>query len=149
MRPAFLTIALVLAGCECGSPAGASPVVRIVTPVDGAQLAGQGPHSLVGEVSDADETLSAANITWRSDRDGLLAQGASALALLSAGQHRLVLEAFDAQGHSGSAQVTVFVTGTTSTDGGTPRDGGTPGDAGVLPDGGRVDLPPVVTSPHR
>jgi PKD repeat protein len=145
MRPAYLTIALVLAGCECGSPAGASPVVRIVTPVDGAQLAGQGPHSLVGEVSDADETLSAANITWRSDRDGLLAQGASALALLSAGQHRLVLEAFDAQGHSGSAQVTVFVTGTTSTDGGTPRDGGTPGDAGVLPDGGRVDLPPVVT----
>lgn len=143
--PLFLALGL-LAGCQCG---GSAPVVRIVAPADGTLLQGPGPHSLVGEVSSPGETLGADRITWRSDRDGILAQGASASSLLSIGSHRLTLEATDSKGQAGSAQVSVTVLASGATDGGTTTtDGGLTVDGGVTTDGGLGSGPTAtITAP--
>lgn len=134
----FLTLGLA-AGCQCGGAT--APTVQIVTPFDGAQLVGNGPHAVSGDVRDPDEAIPPGNITWSSDRDGVLAQGALASVRLSNGPHRLTLQAVDSQGQTGSAQISVTVVTGSSTDGGTTMmDGG-------LPDGGETAPVVTITSP--
>lgn len=153
---AFALIALTaLVGCRCGP--GTAPTVSILSPRDFTVLEGVGPHAVRGEVTDPDEVLPFDRVTWRSDRDGVVARGAIADVVLSAGEHRLSLEAVDRDGLTGSAQVSVFVRapgpvidGGVSADAGVDLDGG-PGDGGLRPDGGPgpdggvTDTAPVVT----
>jgi PKD repeat protein len=139
-----LTLGL-LAGCQCGT--GAAPSVRITTPADWSYLEGTGPHPVSGEVTDPDELLPPDRVTWKSDRDGRVGQGAITTITLSPGEHRLMLEAVDRDGNVGSAQVSVFVRlGPSMVDGGIPGpDGGLLPDGGVLPDGGISVSDPIVT----
>jgi PKD repeat protein len=139
-----LTLGL-LAGCQCGT--GAAPSVRITTPADWSYLEGTGPHPVSGEVTDPDELLPPDRVTWKSDRDGRVGQGAITTITLAPGEHRLTLEAVDRDGNVGSAQVSVFVRlGPTMLDGGIPGpDGGHLPDGGVLPDGGISTSDPIVT----
>jgi hypothetical protein len=142
----FLTL-VALTGCQCTTPGGQPPTVRIVTPADWSFLDGPGPHPVSGEVTDPDELIPADKVAWKSDRDGVVARGAVSSITLSAGEHRLTLEATDRDGNVGSAQVSVFVRlisgpqdgGTMLPDGGDP-DGGT-----TLPDGGAAETDPVAT----
>lgn len=146
MRALLLFSLGVFAGCQCGG--GAAPTVRITTPSDWSYLVGTGPHPVSGEVSDPDELLTPDRVTWKSDRDGRLGQGAITTITLSPGEHRLTLEAVDRDGNAGSAQVSVFVRlgNPTETDGGTTVvDGGNPTDGGLLPDGGVSMSDPIVT----
>jgi PKD repeat protein len=144
---ALLLLSLgVFAGCQCGG--GTAPSVRITTPSDWSYLEGTGPHPVSGEVSDPDELLTPDRVTWKSDRDGRVGQGAITSITLSPGEHRLTLEAVDRDGNVGSAQVSVFVRlgNTPETDGGTTvMDGGSTTDGGLLPDGGIPTSDPAVT----
>ncbi|MFO0597689.1 MAG: PKD domain-containing protein [Myxococcaceae bacterium] len=145
MRRALALIALgTLSACDCAGPTGSAPVVRIVTPADGTLFQSPGPHPVLGEVTDPDESIPPDRVLWKSDRDGTLALGASTSIVLSAGEHRLSLEATDRNGNVGMAQITVRVATGTQTDGGT--DGGTT-DGGTNPDGGNSDPTVVITSP--
>ncbi len=145
MRALLLLSLGLLASCQCGG--GSAPSVRITTPSDWSLLEGAGPHAVSGEVSDPDELLTPDRVTWKSDRDGRVGQGAITTVLLSPGEHRLTLEAVDRDGNLGSAQVSVFVRlGTIAEDGGTiVQDGGAGLDGGLLPDGGMAMSDPVVT----
>ncbi|MHB8872317.1 MAG: PKD domain-containing protein [Myxococcaceae bacterium] len=107
-----LALAALVTGCDCGGPPGSNgpPLARIVSPADGAALSGPGPHLLLGEATDAEDGVVAADrVTWSSDRDGTLASGTAASAMLSVGVHRLSLDALDSGGLSARAQVTVTV----------------------------------------
>ncbi len=144
MRALLLLSIGAFASCQCGG--GSAPSVRITTPSDWSFLEGSGPHPVSGEVSDPDELLTPDRVTWKSDRDGRVGQGAITTVMLSPGEHRLTLEAIDRDGNVGSAQVSVFVRlGVISEDGGTSQDGGTGIDGGLLPDGGVSMSAPVVT----
>ena len=139
MRALLLLSLGVFAGCQCGG--GSAPSVRITSPADWSYLEGTGPHPVSGEVSDPDELLPPDRVTWKSDRDGRVGQGAITTITLSPGEHRLTLEAIDRDGNPGSAQVSVFVRFTqTQQDGGTSSPDGGPG-----PDGGVTTSDPVVT----
>jgi hypothetical protein len=134
MRALLLVSLALLAGCQCGG-GGSAPVVRILAPTNGATLLGAGPHLVSGEVTDTEEVIPPARITWRSDRDGVLAQGTLANVQLSAGEHRLTLEAIDSQVQTGSAQISVVVIANAFTDGGmTTTDGGVDGGPDTAPD---------------
>ncbi|MDP3237173.1 MAG: PKD domain-containing protein [Myxococcales bacterium] len=146
MRALLLLSIGAFASCQCGG--GSAPSVRITTPSDWSFLEGNGPHPVSGEVSDPDELLTPDRVTWKSDRDGRVGQGAITTVMLSPGEHRLTLEAIDRDGNVGSAQVSVFVRlGVISEDGGTTSQDGGAGidDGGLLPDGGVSMSAPVVT----
>ncbi len=99
-----------LSACTCGGPGvNQPPTVRIVAPVEGAVLQGQGPHALSGQVTDPEEVVPEASIVWSSDRDGVLSFGQSVAAMLTPGVHRLSLDAMDSRGAQGRAQVSVTV----------------------------------------
>ncbi len=108
---AALALAATLAGCTCGSPLGNQPPqAKISSPEEGAVLQGTGPHALVGQAVDPEETsLPAEAVVWSSDRDGVLGHGPSASATLTVGPHRLSLDVTDSQGLTARAQVSVTV----------------------------------------
>ena len=145
----FLTL-VALTSCQCSTPGGQPPTVRIITPTDWTYLDGAGPHSVSGEVTDPDEVIQPDRVVWKSDKDGNVGRGAITTITLSPGEHRLTLEATDRDGNVGSAQVSVFVRLLGQEDGGvTNPDGGSVTDAGTNPDGGVTDTDPVarITSP--
>lgn len=105
----FLAVMVGATACECTPRVNRPPEVRILSPVEGSTLRGQGPFSLLGQASDADEVLSNDQLTWSSDLQGALGVGSSLTTPLNAGTHRLTFQAVDRQGAAATAQVTVKV----------------------------------------
>ncbi len=109
MRTSFLALCLALCACECGVATNQPPDVFITTPRDGEVLRGAGPFVLSGQVTDPDEMIPFANISWGSDRQGGLGQGPVVSAALIPGPHRLRLQAVDSQGVTSSAEISITV----------------------------------------
>lgn len=101
----------VLSGCHCGSATNQPPDVRIDSPRDGEVLRGAGPFVLQGTVTDPDELIALANISWGSDRQGGLGQGPLLSSALIPGPHRLKLQAVDSEGVTSSAEISITVIG--------------------------------------
>jgi PKD repeat protein len=148
VRALCLLTLVALTSCQCSTPGGQPPTVRIITPTDSTSLDGAGPHSASGEVTDPDEVIQPDRVVWKSDKDGNVGRGAITTLTLSPGQHRLTLEATDRDGNVGSAQVSVFVRLVGQQDGGvTNPDGGSTADGGANTDGGDTDPVASITSP--
>ncbi len=146
MRALCLLTLVALTSCQCSTPGGQPPTVRIVTPTDWTYLDGAGPHAVSGEVTDPDEIIQPDRVVWRSDRDGAVGRSAITTITLSPGEHRLTLEATDRDGNTASAQVSVYVRLSGQEDGGVIiGDAGTTLDGGTNPDGGVTDTAPVAT----
>lgn len=113
-----LTLALVLAlvpGCQCGGLADQPPEALITSPRDGERV--QGPSvQLVGQAFDPEDgELAPSNLSWSSDRQGLLGTGSTVLALLADGPHRITLTAMDKRGQAATAQISITVETPTTT----------------------------------
>ncbi|MDP3154525.1 MAG: PKD domain-containing protein [Archangium sp.] len=102
-------VCAVLCGCDCGSATNQPPDVRIDAPSDGEVLRGSGPFLLQGTVTDPDEVIPLANISWGSDRQGGLGQGPILSSALIPGPHRLKLQAVDSAGVTSSAEISITV----------------------------------------
>jgi hypothetical protein len=91
-----------------------APVVSIQEPADGLSVAAGTAVTLRGSATDAEDgVLSGAALAWSSSLDGALGTGSPlSTASLSSGTHHLTLRATDRQGVSGSASITLTVTGT-------------------------------------
>ena len=98
----------VLCGCDCGGT-NQPPDVRIDSPRDGEVLRGAGPFVLRGTITDPDELIPLANISWGSDRQGGLGQGPLLSTALIPGPHRLKLQAVDSAGVTSSAEISITV----------------------------------------
>ncbi len=107
--PLLLALSLALTACECGTVTNQPPDVFITSPRDGEVLRGAGPFVLTGQVTDPDEIIPLAQISWGSDRQGALGQGTVVSAPLLAGQHRIRLQAVDSQGVTSSAEISVTI----------------------------------------
>jgi hypothetical protein len=91
--------------------AGKAPVAGITAPADGAVVAV--PLTLQGYGYDLEDgQLSGAALQWSSDVDGPLGSGDTLWDLnLTPGQHTLMLQVTDSQGHTGTASVVITVQG--------------------------------------
>lgn len=91
-----------------------APSAEIVAPADGATFLARQTVALVGRGYDVDQgPLPAAQLRWRSSRDGELGSGAMlGRADLSVGEHVVTFEARDRQGAVASDTVTVRVVAT-------------------------------------
>jgi myo-inositol-hexaphosphate 3-phosphohydrolase len=85
------------------------PTVTITQPTEGASLLGGEPVRLLGRADDTEDGDLSPTLAWTSDRDGALGTGASLLAALTPGTHRITASARDAAGQQGSASVDVTV----------------------------------------
>jgi hypothetical protein len=87
------------------------PLVAILSPAQAEVLAPGGTTIFLGGAYDVkDGLLSGANLTWTSDRDGLLGRGQRINARgMSRGSHVITLTATDRDGNSASARVSVVV----------------------------------------
>ena len=95
------------------SVGGKVPRARIASPVDGSQTIYGQLVAFEGYGEDFEEgTLTDEKLTWTSDRDGFLGNGRLVhSALLSAGTHQITLQVADAEGQTGSASITIVVSG--------------------------------------
>jgi chitodextrinase len=91
-----------------------APVASIQEPADNTSVAAGTMVTLRGSATDTEDgVLSGAALAWSSSVDGALGTGSPlSTASLSSGTHRLTLRATDRQGLSGSASITLTVTGT-------------------------------------
>ncbi|WP_309894288.1 Ig-like domain-containing protein [Archangium sp.] len=89
------------------------PGVSIQEPADNHSVTAGTRVTLRGSATDAEDgVLSGAALVWSSSLDGVLGTGSPlSTASLSSGTHRLTLRAIDRQGMSGSASITLTVTG--------------------------------------
>lgn len=85
------------------------PTVVVLAPRDGAILPDARPVPLSALVMDPEDgAVDDAGVSWTSDRDGLVANGAETQAEgLTCGVHRLTLAARDNDGQTGTATLTV------------------------------------------
>ncbi|HBY93895.1 MAG TPA: hypothetical protein DEP84_07965 [Chloroflexi bacterium] len=90
-----------------------APSVWISTPESNATIHPYAAIVLTGHAEDMEDgELSGANLTWRSDRQGVLGNGAQLIMSpqsLAPGWHQITLIATDSDGQVGSARVNVFV----------------------------------------
>ncbi len=87
----------------------APPTVTILSPNDGAVFGASEVISFAGTVSDPNETIPDANISWTSDQDGLLGTSQSISVTLSEGTHVVTLAAVDSTGLRADDTVTIQV----------------------------------------
>jgi len=87
------------------------PLVAILSPAQAEVLAPGAETVFLGGAYDVkDGLLSGANLTWTSDRDGLLGRGQRIKARgMSRGSHVITLTATDKDGNSASARVSVVI----------------------------------------
>ncbi|GEM_PF-887528 len=90
-----------------------APDVYVTTPSEGDLLPPEQALYLDGSAYDPEDgALSAAALSWWSDRDGLLGRGATVIVpglTLSPGWHTLTLRAADSNEQIGSARINIFV----------------------------------------
>ena len=93
-----------------------SPVVVITSPVDGISV-GMGTNiDFVGTADDAEEGDLSASISWDSDLDGSIGNGASfSSTILSVGTHIITATALDGGGLEGNDVIIVEITNTPPT----------------------------------
>ncbi|MFL5319098.1 MAG: PKD domain-containing protein [Myxococcaceae bacterium] len=93
-------------------PQNQPPVVSITSPTNNQSFTAGTVVQLRGTANDPEDgALTGNSLTWRSDRDGVLGNGASLdTSSLSVGVHQLTLTALDSGGRSGSASVTITIT---------------------------------------
>jgi myo-inositol-hexaphosphate 3-phosphohydrolase len=85
------------------------PTVTITQPATGATLMGSEPVRLIGRADDAEDGDLSPTMVWTSDRAGTLGTGASLLAPLGPGVHKITASARDSAGQEGNASVNVTV----------------------------------------
>jgi len=85
------------------------PTVEIFSPADEAIFGASQVISFTGTVTDPNESIADANITWTSDQDGLLGTGENIDIALSEGTHVVTLSATDATGFEANDSVTIQV----------------------------------------
>ena len=96
------------------APAMGPPVVGISAPSNGTSIAFGAPLVLAGTATDPEEGDLSSKIAWSSDRDGALGTGATlTVSSLALGTHVITARATDTTGASGTATVSVTVTGGT------------------------------------
>jgi hypothetical protein len=88
-----------------------APQVAIFGPADGLVVPLNGVVHLLGSATDEEDgPLDPSQLTWSSDRDGMLGVGDSILVrTLSVGEHTLTFSATDSDGNTSSAQVHLTV----------------------------------------
>lgn len=95
---------------EVASLANQRPSVSISQPAPNATFAQGATISFVGSATDPEDgPLAGASLTWRSDRDGVLGTGSAISRTLSAGVHRITLDASDSRGAVFRAERTISV----------------------------------------
>jgi outer membrane protein assembly factor BamB len=85
------------------------PTVEILSPAGGAIFGASQVISFTGTVTDPNESIANASITWTSDQDGLLGTGETITSTLSEGTHVVTLSATDSTGLQANDSVTVQV----------------------------------------
>lgn len=94
-----------------GFESGGHPAATIFNPGDGESRPAASPVPFVGGANDPEDgALSGAALVWCSDLDGVFGTGGSFTAMLSAGQHLITLTATDADGNTGSDQISLTMT---------------------------------------
>jgi len=91
------------------SPVNTAPSVGILTPEDGAQFDIYDTLTFSGSASDVEDGNLGADITWISDLDGPLGNGAGVLVGLSQGLHQVTASVIDSGGLSSSSMVTLNI----------------------------------------
>ena len=114
--PVLLLALLACGGEDSGgpSPSNVAPVAQITSPAPGDSAAAGDIVVLRGGAIDAEDgPLTGTALAWFSSLNGSLGTGDSlAVNTLLPGTHTLTLEATDSRGKTGSATVTLLVTGT-------------------------------------
>ncbi len=89
---------------------GSEPVVTIISPLAAAELYAYQNITFNGTAVDPQEgTINGTSLVWTSSKDGQLGTGEAVYKNLSLGDHVITLNATDAEGFVGSAQVNVTV----------------------------------------
>lgn len=95
--------------------ANAPPAVTITSPASNAQLIFGAPVTFAATAQDPEDGSVAASLTWTSDLEGALGNGASiTVNNLRAGTHVVTATATDSRGLTASATITVTVTASNS-----------------------------------
>ena len=86
-----------------------APQVTIQSPANGASSTAGTSVKFTGSASDAEDGSLSASITWTSDRDGSLGQGASITKSLSTGTHVITASVTDSRSARDTSQITHYV----------------------------------------
>lgn len=88
-------------------PDNTAPTVDVTAPTDGTTVTEGEAITFTADATDAEDGTTA--VSWSSDRDGALGDGASITATLSVGTHAVTASTTDSAGASASDSVTVTV----------------------------------------
>lgn len=115
-RPALI-VWMGLVGCAAGTtdlepgPGSEAPTAVILSPPDGAMAPVTGEASIIdfsGGATDLEDADDCCDLEWSSDLDGVLGRGGQlARALTTVGLHEITLTAYDSDGNTGTATITV------------------------------------------
>ena len=93
------------------------PTITIDGPTNGTSFAPGDPVSFAGSASDVEDGDRTATLVWNSSIDGDFGTGGSfSTTMLSPGPHTITAQATDSLGISGSAQITITITGASTID---------------------------------
>lgn len=92
-------------------PANNLPTVNITTPADGAAFAFGASINFAATAADVEDGDVSANLVWTSNIAGQIGTGASFSVVLSPGTHTVTASVTDSNGDTGSASITITVTG--------------------------------------
>lgn len=95
-----------------GGPGNTAPTVTITSPANGASVASGTSVTFSGTATDPEDGTISGSLTWTSSLNGIIGTGASfSTSTLSVGTHTITASVTDSGGLSGSAQISLTVTG--------------------------------------
>jgi hypothetical protein len=88
-----------------------APIVVITAPPNNSKAAQGDPITLTGTATDAEDGDLSSNLTWTSNKDGLLGTGASVtVSDLSRGRHKITASVTDSAGSAESDDISLRIT---------------------------------------
>ena len=97
------------ATCPSCGDVNTAPTVAITAPGNGTTVGDGAPVAFAGTAQDTEEGDLSPDLTWISDRDGVIGTGATFSTTLSIGTHGITASVTDAGGLSGEDVITVVV----------------------------------------
>ncbi|HSK02434.1 MAG TPA: pre-peptidase C-terminal domain-containing protein, partial [Kofleriaceae bacterium] len=122
-RLATAYVAELAKGQLGGTPGNTAPTVSISAPANGSSYPSGTSVTMTGSANDAQDGPLSGAIVWTSSLDGSLGTGASVSRVLTVGTHTITARATDSGGLIGQAQISVTITGASTT---TPLTNGVP-----------------------